>query len=500
MSEPTSAIDLVLARLGGLHPKRIDTVNSSTLSLDRIERLLTALGDPQDRLPPVIHVAGTNGKGSTVATLRACLEAAGYRVHAYTSPHLVRLNERIRVAGTLIDDAFLASLLGDCERANNGGEITFFEITTAAAFMAFSQVPADFTLLEVGLGGRFDTTNIVKRPAVTAITPVSLDHQAFLGPTVAAIAGEKAGILKLGAPAVIGPQTAEGEAVIEAHAAAVGAPLVRWRREWCCEPAGGGMRYKGQRWNLDLPLPSLPGAHQIANAGTAIACLECLPAAVVAPAALAEGLRRIEWPARLQRLTRGPLVDMMPGWELWLDGGHIPSAGEVLGAAVAGWRDRPLHLVVGMLNTKDSAGFLAPLAPHVQSLEAVTIPGEENPLPAAAIAAAARSVGIRRARGHVDRGGARGHQGRARGGPGVDLRFAAFCWCGLAQKFVNHSPPAAFSGHETPYLRVCPRPVGGNRRRLRQRLCRAGRPSAERLPGRRACRPRAESRHYGFAA
>ncbi len=394
MSEPDTALDRVLARLGGLHPKRIDTVNSRTLSLDRIERLLADLGRPQDRLPPVIHVAGTNGKGSTVATLRACLEASGYRVHVYTSPHLVRFNERIRVAGKLIDDAFLASLLGDCERANAGGEITFFEVTTAAAFMAFSLVPADFTLLEVGLGGRLDTTNVVRHPAVTAITPVSLDHQAFLGPTVAAIAGEKAGILKPGAPGVIGPQLAEAEEVIEGYAADVGAPLFRWRREWRCEPSGDGMRFEGERWKLDLPLPLLAGAHQIANAGTALACLERLPGTVISPAALAAGLRRIEWPARLQLLTRGPLVDAMPGWELWLDGGHNPSAGEVLAAAAAGWCDRPLHLVVGMLNTKDSAGFLAPLAPLARSLFAVTIPDEENPLPAAAIAAAAQSVSI----------------------------------------------------------------------------------------------------------
>jgi len=394
LNEPDTALDRVLAQLGGLHPKRIDTVNSRTLSLERIERLLDELGRPQDRLPPVIHVAGTNGKGSTVATLRACLEAAGYRVHAYTSPHLVHFNERIRLAGKLIEDDFLASLLGDCERANAGGEITFFEVLTAAAFMAFSLVPADFALLEVGLGGRLDTTNVVRRPAVTAITPVSLDHQAFLGPTVAAIAGEKAGILKPGVPAVIGPQTDDGEAVIETRAAAVGAPLFRWHHEWRCEPQGDGMRYEGQRWRLDLPLPSLPGAHQIVNSGTAIACLESLPGAIVSPAALAAGLRRIEWLARLQRLTRGPLVDMMPGWELWLDGGHNPSAGEVLAAAATGWRDRPLHLVVGMLNTKDSTGFLAPLARYAESLQAVTIPDEENPLSAAAIAAAARSVGI----------------------------------------------------------------------------------------------------------
>ena len=394
MSDEPPAVARALSRLGGLHPKRLDTIDSSTLSLHRIERLLAALGDPQDKLPPVLHVAGTNGKGSTVATLRACLEAAGYRVHVYTSPHLVRFNERIRIAGTLIDDAMLAALLEEIERINAGGEITFFEIITTVAFLAFSRMPADFTVLEVGLGGRLDTTNVVQRKVVTAITPVSLDHQAFLGPTVAAIAGEKAGILRPGAPAVIGPQIAEAEAVIEARADAVGAPLLRWRREWRCEPAGDGMRYEGQRWVLDLPLPSLPGAHQIGNAGTAIACLETLAGVSIAPTALAAGLRGIEWPARLQRLTRGPLVDMMPGWELWLDGGHNPAAGEALAAAAAGWRDRPLHLVVGMLNTKDSGGFLTPLAPFAATLHAVTIPDEDSPLPASAIVAAARSAGI----------------------------------------------------------------------------------------------------------
>jgi dihydrofolate synthase/folylpolyglutamate synthase len=229
---------------------------------------------------------------------------------------------------------------------------------------------------------------------VTAITPVSLDHQAFLGPTIAAIAGEKAGILKPGAPAVIGPQTEEGEAAIEARAEAVGVPLYRWRREWRCDEADGGMRYQGARWTLDLPLPSLPGSYQVANAGTAIACLEQLVGVDLPPAAIAAGLRHIDWPARLQRLTRGPLVEMMPGWELWLDGGHNPGAGEVLGAAAAGWGDRPLDLVVGMLNTKDAGGFLAPLAAHVRKLYAVTIPDEENPLPAAAIVDAARALGI----------------------------------------------------------------------------------------------------------
>lgn len=388
MTEPTS--DRVLERLGRLHPKLID------LSLVRVEQLLAALGNPQDDLPPVVHVAGTKGKGSTVATMRACLEGAGYRVHAYISPHLVRFHERIRLAGHLIDEEALIALLEECERANRDAPITFFEITTAAAFLAFARTPADIVLLEVGLGGRLDATNVVRRPAVTAITPVSLDHQAFLGDTVAAIAGEKAGILKLGVTAVIAPQPGEAAAVIEARAAAVSAPLYRAHHEWRCEVAGAGMRYEGERWCLDLPLPSLIGAHQVVNAGTAIACLERLSEFTIPTEAIADGLRHIDWPARLQLLRYGPLVDAVPpDWELWLDGGHNPLAGEVLGDVTAGWRDRPLYLVVGMMNTKDAAGFIAPLANHAGALWAVTIPGEKNALPAEAIATAAASVGLR---------------------------------------------------------------------------------------------------------
>ena len=388
MTEPTS--DRVLERLGRLHPKLID------LSLGRVERLLAALGNPQDDLPPVVHVAGTKGKGSTVATMRACLEGAGYRVHAYISPHLVRFHERIRLAGRLIDEEALIALLEECERTNRDAPITFFEITTAAAFLAFARTPADIVLLEVGLGGRLDATNVVRRPAVTAITPVSLDHQAFLGDTVATIAGEKAGILKPEVAAVIAPQPSEAAAVIEARAAAVSAPLYRARHEWRCEASGAGMRYEGERWHLDLPLPSLIGAHQIVNAGTAIACLERLSGFDIPAEAIAGGLRHIDWPARLQLLRRGPLVDAVPpDWEVWLDGGHNPLAGEVLGDVAAGWRDRPLYLVIGMMNTKDAAGFIAPLANHAGALWAVTIPGEKNALPAEAIATAAASVGLR---------------------------------------------------------------------------------------------------------
>jgi dihydrofolate synthase / folylpolyglutamate synthase len=381
--------DRMLERLSRLHPKLID------LSLGRVESLLAALGNPQDELPPVVHVAGTKGKGSTVAAMRACLEAAGYRVHAYISPHLVHFHERIRLAGRLIEEDALIALLEECEDANADEPITFFEITTAAAFLAFARTPADVVLLETGLGGRLDATNVVRRPAVTAITPVSLDHQAFLGDTIRAISGEKAGILKPSVTAVISPQPSEASTVIKARAAAVGAPLYSWQHEWRCDASGTGMRYEGERWEFDLPLPSLIGAHQIVNAGTAIACLERLASFSVTREAIAYGLRHIDWPARLQLLHHGPLIDAVPAdWEVWLDGGHNPLAGEVLGDVAAGWHDRPLYLVVGMMNTKDAAGFIAPLAKHARALWAVTIPGEKNALPAEAIAAAAGSVGL----------------------------------------------------------------------------------------------------------
>ncbi len=378
----------ILERLLTLHPRLID------LSLDRVMRLLKTLGDPQDELPPVIHVAGTNGKGSTIAFLRAFLEAAGKRVHVYTSPHLVRFHERVRLAGKVIPEKMLGALLAECERANAGQPITFFEITTAAAFLAFAREGADFALIEVGLGGRFDATNVIAKPAVAVLTPISLDHQHFLGETIAAIAFEKAGILKPGAPVVVGPQVPEAATVIAARAAELHAPLFRHGREWSVKQAeGGGLIYRG-RQTLNLPPPSLAGAHQYDNAGAALATLECLPGFTLDTAALARGMGKVEWPARLQRLRHGPLVKALPeGAELWLDGAHNAAGGEALARFVAGWR-RPTGLVFGMIKTHDPTAFLKPLAPYVARLRAVAIPGEANTLSAEESAAAARGLGI----------------------------------------------------------------------------------------------------------
>lgn len=394
--------DPVLDRLKSLHPKVID------LSLDRVHRLLGRLGHPERSPVPVVHVAGTNGKGSTIAFLRAFLEAAGWRVHVYTSPHLVHFRERIRLAGTLIEDARLAALLEECERANGGEPITFFEVTTCAAFLAFRRTPADVLLLETGLGGRLDATNVIDRPAVTAITRVSYDHMQFLGGTLTGIAGEKAGILKPGVPVVVAPQMAEADDAIVRRAVEVGAPLLAFGSAWRVDPLADGFRFESGSRRLDLPRPGLAGAHQMINAGTALACLDHLPGAApgggggegapVDEAAIRRGLAEVDWPGRLQRLTRGPLVDRLPGgWELWLDGGHNDSAGEVLAAQAAAWRaqsDKPLFLVFGMLATKQPRDFLEPLVPYAERMRTVAIPGEEAGLPAQDAAAAARAAGI----------------------------------------------------------------------------------------------------------
>ncbi|TVQ54803.1 MAG: bifunctional folylpolyglutamate synthase/dihydrofolate synthase [Rhodobacteraceae bacterium] len=385
-----AASDAILTRLLSLHPKIID------LTLDRVHRLLGAMGDPERSLPPVVHIAGTNGKGSTQAMMRAGLEAAGGRVHAYTSPHLARFHERIRIAGALIEEAHLAALLEECERANGGAPITFFEITTVAAFLGFARTPADWLLLEVGLGGRLDATNVVDRPRLTVITPVSFDHEQYLGRTLGKIAAEKAGIIKPGAPCVVGPQTDEAFAVIEARAEALGAPLIAEGRDWTARAERGRLVFEDGAGLLDLPLPNLPGPHQIDNAGAAIAGLRALG---FDDAACEAAVTAAEWPARLQRLKRGPLADMAAaaGVELWLDGGHNVAAG----AAVAAWfAARPparLAMVCGMLETKDAAGYLRPFAPLAESLTTVDIPGAQAGLPAATLADAGGRVGLRAA-------------------------------------------------------------------------------------------------------
>jgi dihydrofolate synthase/folylpolyglutamate synthase len=388
LSRRRAPSDRILERLLTLHPKLID------LSLDRVVRLLKTLGDPQDELPPVIHVAGTNGKGSTIAFLRAFLEASGKRVHAYTSPHLVRFHERIRIGGKIIPEKMLGALLAECERANAGQPITFFEITTAAALLAFAREGADYALIEVGLGGRFDATNVIAKPAAAVLTPISLDHQHFLGETIAAIAFEKAGILKPGTPVVVGPQAPDAANVIAARADELRAPLFRHGGEWTVgHGEGGDLIYRG-RQTLDLPQPGLAGAHQYDNAGMALAALECLHGFTLDPAALARGLGEVEWPARLQRLRHGPLVRALPsGAELWLDGAHNAAGGEALASFIAGWR-RPTGLVFGMLRTHDATAFLTPLAPYVRRLSAVAIPGEANTLNAEESVAAARRLGI----------------------------------------------------------------------------------------------------------
>lgn len=362
-----------------------------------MERLLAALDHPERALPPVVHITGTNGKGSVAAFLRAILEAAGLRVHVYTSPHLVRFHERIRLAGTLIKEAHLQALLDECEIVNAGQSITFFEITTAAAFLAFSRTPADVVILENGLGGRLDATNVVAKPALTAITPVSLDHQQFLGSTLAAIATEKAGIIKSGVPCIVGPQAPDAMDVIASHAAAKEAPILEWGVNWRAHATSAGMELEYAGETLNLPRPALPGAHQIANAAQAVILARAFPGVDITAAHIAKGLTDVVWPARLQRLRQGPIVDVLPaGWELWLDGGHNPDAGQAIGAHVQQlWGDRPLHLICGMIESKDPTGFLKPFAGLAESLHCVTIPGEKAAIPATDLVRMAEAAGLR---------------------------------------------------------------------------------------------------------
>ncbi len=382
-------VSVVLNRLLSLHPKEID------LSLARMYRLLAALGHPEERLPPVIHIAGTNGKGSTTATMRAILEAAGHRVHVYTSPHLVNFNERIRVAGALVSDEMLVAALKECERVNGAEEITFFEVTTAAALLLFSQTPADVLLLEVGLGGRLDATNVVDTPMVTVITPISMDHESYLGATLREIALEKAGILKPGVPAVIGPQEDEALEALMQIAAQTGAPIEVFSENFLSFEEHGRFVFQNEDGLLDLKAPILKGHHQVVNSGVALAALDAvdlLPAAQI----IEHGFERVNWPGRMQRLNNGPILDLFPcDAEIWLDGGHNPGAS----LAIAGFlgeqeeiRPRPLYLIAGMMKTKDPIGYFRSfkgLAKHAVTVPLTTTTQGRSSYELAAAAAAA---------------------------------------------------------------------------------------------------------------
>ena len=392
----TPPIDAIVARLTALHPKRID------LSLDRIERLLAALDHPERKLPPVIHVAGTNGKGSTIAFLRAILEAAGKRVHVYISPHLVRFNERYRLGqsgeGVLVSDAELSATLEECERVNAGAPITVFEITTAVGLMLFARHPADVLLMEVGLGGRLDATNVVEHPLATIITRIAIDHTDFLGPTLDKIATEKAGILKRGTPAIVAAQARDALAAIERQAAKLNVPLKIAGEDWTATEERGRLVYQDEAGLLDLPAPKLYGRHQFENAGLAIAALRAIKPFKIAPAAYEAGMIKADWPARLQRLAQGRLVELAPaGSELWLDGGHNPDGGRAIAAALADLEERvsrPLVLIVGMLASKDCEGFLSNFTGLVRRMIAVPVPGAEKGMSAEAVADAARAIGL----------------------------------------------------------------------------------------------------------
>ena len=378
--------DVILERMMSLHPKIID------LTLGRVWHLLERLGSPEKILPPVIHIAGTNGKGSTLSMIRAGIEAAGLTVHAYTSPHLERFHERIRLAGNLITEDSLLSVLNECYEANGPSQITYFEITTCATLLAMSRVSADYTLLEVGLGGRFDATNVINQPKLCVITPISIDHEAFLGNTLAKIAFEKAGIIKKGVPVVVGPQPEEAMDVIEKVADKYHAPLIAYGQQWHAFFERDRLVFQDETGLCDLPLPALPGAHQITNAGVAVAALRHLN---FGQDTLEGAMTQAYWPARMQRLSYGNLVDLAGKAELWLDGGHNPAAGQAVAEHLATLAPRSTYMVCGMLNTKDISGYLTPFAPYVTELMGVSIPNEINTLSAEQTVDYALSAGIK---------------------------------------------------------------------------------------------------------
>jgi dihydrofolate synthase / folylpolyglutamate synthase len=392
-AKKTAPLAAIQERLLALHQRKID------LTLDRMLRILKLLDHPEKRMAPVIHVAGTNGKGSTVAYLRAFLEAAGLRVHVFTSPHLVRINERYRLAGELVSDAELIDALEHCERLNAGEPITVFEMETAAAFHLFAKHSADVVLLEVGLGGRGDSTNVVERPLATVITPVAMDHMEMLGDTLGKIAAEKAGIIKQGVPLALAPQQAEAEAVIEQRAKALRAPLHAAGQQWHVSVERGRLVFQDERGLLDLPPPRLFGRHQFDNAGLAIAALRAIESLNIPASAIEKGLAKVEWPARMQRLSSGALVRLAPVQsEVWLDGGHNPDCARVVAAALGDLEERvsrQLVVIIGMQSNKDAAGFLANFAGMTRHIIAVPIPGHENAYTPSALADAGRHLGMR---------------------------------------------------------------------------------------------------------
>jgi dihydrofolate synthase / folylpolyglutamate synthase len=397
-AKPRPSLDELIARLSTLHPRQID------LSLDRMHRLLAVLDHPERKLPPVIHVAGTNGKGSTIAYLRAILEAAGLRVHVFTSPFLVRINECYRLGragggGALVGDDELCATLAHCERANAGNPVTIFEAETAAAFCLFAQNPADVVLLEVGLGGRLDSTNVIDAPLATVLAPVSMDHTEFLGDTLTAIAGEKAAIIKRNAPVICAEQFPDAMAMVEAQAERMRAPLHAAGQQWHVSVECGRLVYQDDRGLMDLAAPKLFGRHQFDNAGLAIATLRAQTAFNIDPAAFERGIVSAEWPARMQRLTSGKLVDQGPkACEIWLDGGHNAEGGRVAAAALGDLEERvsrPLVVIAGMMANKDAGGFLANFAGLTRHIMAVQIPDRNNAMPPDRLADAARALGMR---------------------------------------------------------------------------------------------------------
>ena len=392
VASPAPSLDELIARLSALHPRRID------LGLERMHRLLARLDHPEKKVPPVIHVAGTNGKGSTVAYLRAILEAAGLRVHVYTSPWLVRINESFRIAGKLAGDDELHAVFADVERVNAGEPITFFEAKTAVGFRLFAEHAADVLLLEVGLGGRLDSTNVIEQPLASVITPVSMDHTEFLGDTLTSIAGEKAAIIKRGVPVISAEQQPEAMTVIEAQARRQRAPLHAAGQQWHVGVERGRLVYQDERGLMDLAAPKLFGRHQFDNAGLAIATLRAIDSLKLAHAAY-EGIVNAEWPARMQRLSSGKLTELGPqGCEIWLDGGHNAEGGRVAAAALGDLEERvsrPLVVIAGMMGNKDARAFLANFAGLTRHIIAVPIPDQDNAMPPDRLADAARALGMR---------------------------------------------------------------------------------------------------------